>query len=1187
MIIQGLLVVSNSPSLDAPSQQVVTKKDGLASAWTAAYGPPRPPSEAGPERLGNNSTSEEAVINVENCAAVVIATVSALNADELDAVKNGIIKFSEVGTVFLSALDEVAQLHPFITAAVLIFKTVWTLEMKRRENDNKIRAVYTEMKHMMVVLVQLKNVKDVTEIAPDGTTIAGRIQKLSEDTEKDIKQCANACDTYSKKKLLVKVLVGSVWENRFLEYLSLFVRRRQEFEFALTIHTARGVDAANETLSDVNARLDLMMQMLKQLVSPEEEEMARLVEKRGGVEAVQNNKKALEELNKLAQKNTASLDLISTGPQKTSNENDMEELLEDLRTNPDEAMEKNEKVFERKFEIQQRQITEQLTRTVRREGDRIISAIASGPHDRLLDPDVYKIWKEMNWRGSVKARHFVMALRDYFHEKWNVDSPDGTTPGAVVAHEKHSDDEWALPYINTVRLQPISEAFDDDASGFITLAEVNTFTTSRPLGWSLPHWIAYWAVGWHMTLTDYSSKIRGLIGKMFAILPNIKSENLNFVNDYLATVCRRVTTLRASVNLSYRNEVLQARFQSYVDAEEERLRKNLQEVAYDIDAMNTLVLVTGPGRIEKYVFPILYLLLKQHFEIFRVCQKRMIHCNELEDAADTIQWVFDSVVGRCNVLQSIFKQQKLDEKHQFRVFAHGIFEYWHEPSGLWAPAIVRQSDPEEFPYNEALEMPNVKADGVCNYPLDQQDFGYIAYETHQSDKSTQPNADISSVLAPILGVWNGYIYCGEYATPMTSYVFRATGQNNEFEASGKVANDEFTVVGKCEVGEAPNVISVEFKRIFRSGLFQSEYFTGKFDASTETIQGRKALSPDNMPTSWTFLLKRVPADIFRFYPLPKFLEDNQARALWQFAINAIRSQVRRQLWSWSFFKERRDSKKKFISLLVRTLAGKRLQDSEQAEYTVLQREFMPNDTTFCYLLALHQIRVTVKHGYLCDHCGVTITKSRIMCLTCQTKDTWNTVDLCDEAGCMAAEANRVDLTMVHRPTHDLVKVRRVVHFMQHGQFERNSRAALEKARKILTPSEDANQGGMFREGEEKGEKAKCTLCTKEISQPCWFCVQCEKPTFFCYDCDNGDVASFEAYNGPHNYHAHDLVRCQKLVKDEDSSMEGRLTGLEERLSNHEKIMDERLTAMETKFERSHSQINTMLEKILEKIRVTE
>ncbi|KAF8518842.1 hypothetical protein BU17DRAFT_90643 [Hysterangium stoloniferum] len=1206
------LIVSNSPSLDAPGQQVVAGEDGFASAaWTAVYGSPPPPLEAGPEteRLGNNSTSEEAA-NVEKAAAVVTATVSFLDTTSgLDVVKDGAIKISEVSTVFLSALDEVAEIHSFIKGPILVFKAVWTLEMKRRENDQKIKALYAEMRDMMVVLLQLKNVKDVTEVGPDGRTIAGRMQELSEDTTKKIMSCANACDTYAKKKLLVKVLVGPIWENRLADFMSLFFKRRQEFQLALAIHTTRGVDAANETLADLKA---IMIQILRmKSVSSEEEDMARLVEKRGGVEAVQNDKKALEELNKLAQKNATGFklpgrELIAAASQKTSNKNDMQELLEDLYTSPEEAMEKNEKTFLSKLEIQQRQI-EQLTHTVKREGDRIISAITSGPHDRIRDPDVYNIWKEMNWRGSVKARHFVMNLRDYFNEKWNVDYLDGTTSKADVGHEKGPDDQWALAYINTTRLQPISEAFDDDASGFITLSEVNTFTTSRPMGWSLPHWIAYWAVGWHMTLTDYASKIQELTGKMFAILPSIRSENLGFVNNYLNQVYPTVTTLQASVNVSYRNEGLKARFQSYVDAEEERLKNNLQAIKYDIDESDTLALVTGPGRIEKYLFPILYLLLQRHFEIFR-------------DAAGTIEWVFNSVAERYNVLYSIFKQQKLDEKHQFRVFAHGTFEYWHDPSGLWAPAIVRQSDLEEFPYNEALEIQDIKADAVCNYPLGDQKFGYITYETHESDTSAQANADISSILKPILGVWNGYNYCGEYATLMTPYVFRATGQNNEFEASGKVANREFTVVGNCEVGEAPNFISVKFSKIYPDGVYPQQYFTGRFDASTETIQGRLASTPDDPPTSWTFLFKRVPADIFRFYPPPKFLEDNKARALWQFAINAIQSQVRRQLWSWSLFKERRDSRKKFIQFLVRTLAGKRLKDSEQAEYNVLQRGFMPNDATLCFLLASHQIRIAVKHGSQTDMAAIT--------------DTWNTVDLCDKPECMAAEVNRDDLTMVHRPTHDLVKVRRVVHVRQHGQFERNSTAALEKSRNILRSGdanqaenigkgEEENQGGSIGKGEAenqgvnigkgeegnqdgnigkgeaenpggnigkgggKAEKAKCTLCTKEVSQPCWFCVQCEKPTFLCYDCDNGGVASFK----DHNYYTHDLVRCQELVKDEDPSIEGRLMGLKERLSN----MDERLIAMEkshsktntmlTDMEKSHSKTNIILQMILEKIGV--
>lgn len=47
----------------------------------------------------------------------------------------------------------------------------------------------------------------------------------------------------------------------------------------------------------------------------------------------------------------------------------------------------------------------------------------------------------------------------------------------------HDEDQWALDWIDISRLQAISEAFDDDASGFVTISEVNHLTSSRPTEW--------------------------------------------------------------------------------------------------------------------------------------------------------------------------------------------------------------------------------------------------------------------------------------------------------------------------------------------------------------------------------------------------------------------------------------------------------------------------------------------------------------------------------------------------------------------------------------------------------------------------------------------------------------------------------------------------------------------------------
>ena len=76
----------------------------------------------------------------------------------------------------------------------------------------------------------------------------------------------------------------------------------------------------------------------------------------------------------------------------------------------------------------------------------------------------------------------------------------------------NKSDQWALEYIGINYVRSTLEAFDDDASGFVTVKEANNFTRSRPLDWrwvvncsrkfetfscgsSLSHWLAYWAIG--------------------------------------------------------------------------------------------------------------------------------------------------------------------------------------------------------------------------------------------------------------------------------------------------------------------------------------------------------------------------------------------------------------------------------------------------------------------------------------------------------------------------------------------------------------------------------------------------------------------------------------------------------------------------------------------------------------------
>jgi hypothetical protein len=156
---------------------------------------------------------------------------------------------------------------------VLAFKTVYTLEQKRRDNDRKIISLYVGMKDMMGALLlyvfpsipgcpltsrSLKDVENDKLIAPDGTNIKDRLKSLVECTADDIKTCSNVCDAYMKKRLLAKVLLSTLWDARLLDFVKLFATRRRDFEFELTMHSSQGIDKANVKLDSIgNATREL------------------------------------------------------------------------------------------------------------------------------------------------------------------------------------------------------------------------------------------------------------------------------------------------------------------------------------------------------------------------------------------------------------------------------------------------------------------------------------------------------------------------------------------------------------------------------------------------------------------------------------------------------------------------------------------------------------------------------------------------------------------------------------------------------------------------------------------------------------------------------------------------------------------------------------------------------------------
>lgn len=125
-----------------------------------------------------------------------------------------------------------------------------------------------------------------------------------------------------------------------------------------------------------------MKEIFQKFVTPEQRQLDLLVKKKGG-SAVIDNEQVMRELSDAE----SSISVPSARERHRSNKKfELAEIQHEIREGPAAAIERNAEFFNRKFDIQRRQIQEDINRAVSREGDRIISAVTAGPHERILDP---------------------------------------------------------------------------------------------------------------------------------------------------------------------------------------------------------------------------------------------------------------------------------------------------------------------------------------------------------------------------------------------------------------------------------------------------------------------------------------------------------------------------------------------------------------------------------------------------------------------------------------------------------------------------------------------------------------------------------------------------------------------------------------------------------------------------------
>jgi hypothetical protein len=178
---------------------------------------------------------------------------------------------------------------------------------------------------------------------------------------------------------------------------------------------------------------------------------------------------------------------------------------------------------------------------------------------------------------------------------------------------------------------------------------------------------------------------------------------------------------------------------------------------------------------------------------------------------------------------------------------------------------------------------------------------------------------------------------------MMTFILVPAEHEGDFKADVWSLRGRQTIAGSCSKGE-DDVTKVKL-RIPPSEQWAPLYFNGHFDRERDALTG--VWGPSLEFTMGKMEFRRILPLYLTVYPSIKELSDDKPRALWRFAIAAVRNDIRRDRWAWSYFSQRRTDRRAVVSLLVRyRWFGPRLSAEESGTLSAISRRLMPGDACF-------------------------------------------------------------------------------------------------------------------------------------------------------------------------------------------------------------------------------------------------
>ncbi|KAJ7234523.1 hypothetical protein B0H12DRAFT_1239045 [Mycena haematopus] len=540
----------------------------------------------------------------------------------------------------MSVLSGVAEIDQRAKGAVSVFMSVLQLESDRRENDEGIVAVCYSMTSMIYVLRYLN--RDVASREDLADQLAEEMGNMSE----KIKDFGAFADVYYTKckSWIVRFARSKEFKTKIHDFADTFQQYQERIEFVLVTQMAGGQLKMSHELAEVKTSISTLIDRVGTATSDREKQVLEYIKSHG--EQILQSTQGLTEV------------------ARTLHDTVTSSTVEAINDSFEHLVEQNSTLFEFKL----KGATMELSEAIDRSTAKILNRLESGPHDLIDEPDIKEIWKRNEWKFSVKCRIFVDALCNYYTEKFL---------------KSAGEEGWTLKILSKVINYPaVGEAIDEDASGFISVHEINHFL-KRNKELSTAVWFAL-----------YTGKIDELTENLEERCRKLQTDDqdLNMsIDGYLDTlklVACITEWAKWDAGASGLEELDDETEQDLVDIalalaekKEALIEANLEAVGYQIDQSSLPSLTDEPAfRIEQSITVLLFLILRKHDEIISAGMENMTaqqFASKWQDMEASLFELVETFHKRFKSLRRNWRSQKLDIKLQVQCYAGGLFNGWY------------------------------------------------------------------------------------------------------------------------------------------------------------------------------------------------------------------------------------------------------------------------------------------------------------------------------------------------------------------------------------------------------------------------------------------------------------------------------------------------------------------------------